>query len=433
MEAGRSTQGIWLMAALLGAAAVVFEIPAFYLAAFSLVLLSALLALRFRLQMREVVTSAGVTRSVSRKMLRQGSPTAVTTEFSSNPVPGTVVRVRDILSPGAGTDPEDPAVIAGAGGSATLRYTLIPLVPGSIRFPGVRLEVSDEFFAGSIAMRSGRFAGPELDVYPHAIFERAGDVKEFGDLEKDRISIYRGYGVRSIREYVQGDDLRTIDWKMTAKHDRMFIREYTAVENFPPLLVVDLPDRSFPVPEEDLARLVSSVTGEAVTAHRDHGSVSLLLISGVNIIDIVLDEQDLTRIMTLIRTAAHPVLRLHHAYRWKNRATLRNTLRQWAAPEPGSGGVKFAATIARVCQRSLASPDTPVFATRIGRVLGSLTTKDILLYSFFDGDLSHIRELAHLARGQQIRLTPRTITGEDGGKLSVARQALGADTLQVIA
>ena len=434
MEAGRSIQGIWLMAALLGAAAVVFDIPALYLATFSLVLLSALLALRFRLRMHEVVTSARATRTASRRTLRQGSPTAVTTVFSSTAVPDTIVRVRDLLSRGARTDPENPAMPVGADGSAALHYSLIPLVPGSIGFPGILLEVSDPFFSASLAMRSGPFAGPELDVYPHAIFERARDGTEFGDLEKDRVSIYRGYGIRSIREYVQGDDLRSIDWKMTAKHDRMFIREYTAVENFPPLLVLDLPDRSSPVPEETLVRLVSSVTGQAVTAHRDHGSVSLLLISGVNIIDIILEEKDLTRIMTVLRTVAHPAVRLHHAYRWKNRAALRNVIRQWGSANPASGGAdgRFSETLAQICRRSLASPSTPVFATRVGRLLGSLATKDLLLYSLFEGDLSHIRELAHQARGQQFRLTPRTVTGENAEKMSAARTALGADAIEVI-
>jgi hypothetical protein len=348
---------------------------------------------------------------------------------------GRSVRVRDLLAPGTGSDPEKPEAIAGADGSASLRYTLFPVIPGTTGFPGILLTVSDRFFSAGLAMRSGPFAGPELEVYPHAIFERSLGGKELGDREKDQVSIYRGYGVRSIREYVQGDDLRSIDWKMTAKHNRMFVREYTAVENFPPLLILDLPDRSFPVPEKTLVRLVSSVTGEATTVHREHGSVSLFLISGVNIIDIILDEKDLQRIMTVLRTVAHPAFRLHHAYRWKNRAALRSCIRRHEQPDPEKGNPedRFSESIARVWKRSLASPYTPVFSTRVGRLLGSLTTKKIILYSLFDGDLSHIRELAHQARGERFRLTPRTVSGEDKEKLFAARTALGSDAIEVIA
>jgi uncharacterized protein (DUF58 family) len=257
----------------------------------------------------------------------------------------------------------------------------------------------------------------------------------FGAREKDALSIHHGYGIRSIREYIRGDDLRFIDWKMTAKHDRMFVREYTAVENFPPLIVLDLPDRSFPVPDDRIARLVNDVTGETVNAIRNYGSVSLFIISGVNIISIMLEETDLQRRMTVLRTSAHPHFRLHHAYRWKDRAGMRRSYRktQGASDWPKKDeSALFFARIAQIYHASLAVPFVPAFSTQVSRLLHSLQVEEILLYSLFEGDLSHIREIALQAQIQRIRLKPKTAPGQDAANISSVKKALALDTVEVI-
>ena len=42
-------------------------------------------------------------------------------------------------------------------------------------------------------------------------------------------SVFRGQGIEfaEIREYVPGDDIRSIDWKVTARYNHPFIKEYT--------------------------------------------------------------------------------------------------------------------------------------------------------------------------------------------------------------
>ena len=375
MEPERSTQGIWIMAAFLGAAAIVLDDPSFFLAAFSLVLLSAALALRFRLRMHRVITSARVTRSSDHKVLQQGGTTAITTGFSCSPDPGLTIRVRDVLPPATLSDPADATAVVAADGSAALRYSLTPLIPGSISFPGISLAVSDPFFSASLVMGTDPFCGPGPDVHPHAAYERSHVREGFGTREKDMLSIHHGYGIRSIREYIRGDDLRFIDWKMTAKHDRMFVREYTAVENFPPLIVLDLPDRSFPVPHDLIAKLVNDVTGETVNAIRNYGSVSLFIISGVNIISIMLEETGLQQCITVLRTSAHPHFRLHHAYRWKDRASMRGFYRKAGSapdwPKKDESGL-FLAKIAQIYHASLAVPYVPAFSTQVSRLLHTL-------------------------------------------------------------
>lgn len=423
------------MAAFLGAAAIVSGDPSLFLATFSLVLFSAALAIRFRLRMHRIVTSARVTRSADRRVMQQGGTTAITTDFSCSPDPGITVRVRDILPAATLSDPPDASAVVAADGSASIRYSLTPLVPGSIRFPGISLAISDPFFNASLLMGSDPFRGPEPDVHPRAAYERSRTRAEFGEDEKDAPSIYRGSGIRSIREYHSGDDLRSIDWKMTAKYDRMFIREYTAAENLPPLIVVDLPDCLFPVPDEYLTKLVNSATGETMTAIRNHGSVSLFVISGVNIIDTVLEETDLQRCITTLRTSAHPHFRLNHAYRWKDRAGMRGFIRKngVAAPWPRKNeDDQFFDRIAQIYRKSLANPYTPVFSTQVRRLLNSVQLEEIVFYSLFEGDLSHIGELALQAQMKRIRLKPRTVAGLDTAHIASIKKALGTETVEVL-
>jgi len=435
MEPQRSTRVTWVMAVFLGTAAVVLDDPSFALAAFSLVLFSAALALRFRMRMHRIVTSARVTRSVERSVVPQGSSTAITTDFSCSPEPGTAVRVRDILPPAALAEPANTPAVVASDGKATLRYRFTPLVAGSTEVTGVMVTVADPFYTGSLALASAPFRGPELKVHPHAAFERLRTALDFDMREKDAPIIYRGSGIRWMREYLHGDDLRFIDWKMTAKHDRMFIREYTAAENIPPLIVLDLPDRSFPVSGDLVAKLVTSVTGEAITALRTCGSVSLFLISGINHVDVLLNETDLNRITTMIRASAHPRYRLHHAYRWKNRAVMRGFIRKIGSAASRTENAESARVLARVAQvyrKSLASPYVPVFSTQLQQLLRSVQIEEILLYSLFEGDLSHVMELAYQAQVQGIRLKPRTVAGQDTAQLAALRRIPGMDAPEVM-
>lgn len=54
-------------------------------------------------------------------------------------------------------------------------------------------------------------------------------------------SPYRGFSVEFAqhREYVQGDDLRFLDWKAYAKSDKYYIKEYEEETNFRAVIVLD--------------------------------------------------------------------------------------------------------------------------------------------------------------------------------------------------
>ncbi len=49
----------------------------------------------------------------------------------------------------------------------------------------------------------------------------------------------RGLAFEELRQYVPGDDIRTMDWRVTARTGRPFVRVYTEEKDRPALLVVD--------------------------------------------------------------------------------------------------------------------------------------------------------------------------------------------------
>lgn len=431
MEPERPTKAIGVMAALLGAVAIVLDDPAVYLSAFSLVLFLAALAIRFQLRMVRIAGSVKIERVANKKVIQQGGTAVILTTFTSSPEPGTAVSVREVLPPGSSAGSSAHIMPVSPDGSATLLYNITALVPGKLRMPGIVLTVADPFFSKDLVLASAPFCGPELDVYPHATYERSRKRNEAATREKNKPSVSRGFHVRSVREYVPGDDIRSVDWKMTAKYQRMFIREYTSVENIPPLVVLDVPGEESGVPDEALAALINGANQETAAAIRRFGSVSLLVISGINVLAILLEERNAPRCTGAILDAAHPQVRLHHAYRWKNRGALHATVRTCKrAVGREEGAVRhFHARIASVCRRSLAGPYVPVFAIQIASLLRSVHLTEICLYSLFEGDDSHLRELASQAQDLQIRLIPRTIAAEG----TAFRELPGADPVQVIA
>ncbi|PIQ87262.1 MAG: DUF58 domain-containing protein [Candidatus Omnitrophica bacterium CG11_big_fil_rev_8_21_14_0_20_45_26] len=54
-------------------------------------------------------------------------------------------------------------------------------------------------------------------------------------------SIFKGQGIEfaDVREYVPGDDIRTIDWNVTARSDKTFVKKYVEERELTVLFVVD--------------------------------------------------------------------------------------------------------------------------------------------------------------------------------------------------
>src|SRR3990167_7978029 len=56
------------------------------------------------------------------------------------------------------------------------------------------------------------------------------------------VSVFKGQGIEfaDVREYVPGDDIRTIDWNVTARSDRTYVKKYVEERELTVLFVVDM-------------------------------------------------------------------------------------------------------------------------------------------------------------------------------------------------
>jgi len=88
---------------------------------------------------------------------------------------------------------------------------------------------------------SKRFLHPEAIQRIARMDLRAKHIVE-GFLSGEHRSPYFGQSIEFLqhREYAPGDDLRRIDWKVWAKQDRLYIKQYEAETNLRATLVVDV-------------------------------------------------------------------------------------------------------------------------------------------------------------------------------------------------
>jgi uncharacterized protein (DUF58 family) len=96
-------------------------------------------------------------------------------------------------------------------------------------------------------------------------------------------SIFKGQGIdfEEVREYMAGDDIRSIDWNITAKMDRPFIKKFREDRELTVLLVVDvsasLDFGSIFLSKREVLTELSSLL--AFSATRNNDKVGLLLFS----------------------------------------------------------------------------------------------------------------------------------------------------------
>ena len=95
-------------------------------------------------------------------------------------------------------------------------------------------------------------------------------------------SLFKGQGVEfaEIREYVPGDDVRSIDWKVTARFNHPFIKEYTEERDQTFYLAVDISGSGTFGSDTTKKRKMLEVTASlAFAALRNNDRIGLCLFS----------------------------------------------------------------------------------------------------------------------------------------------------------
>lgn len=96
------------------------------------------------------------------------------------------------------------------------------------------------------------------------------------------ISLFKGQGVEfsDIREYIAGDDIRAIDWKITARYNIPYVKEFVEERDHTLYLIADVSGSgSFGSKVSKFSTLLSVLATLAFSAVNYHDRVGLILVS----------------------------------------------------------------------------------------------------------------------------------------------------------
>lgn len=150
-------------------------------------------------------------------------------------------RVRDAWQPTAGAEPRHPLVVIPPGESRVVRTTLLPRRRGELRSMFVVVRSQGRLgLAGRQARIDERGA---IRVLPPFTSRRhlPSRLARLRELDGSTSVQVRGQGTEfdSLREYVRGDDVRSIDWRATARSSTTMIRTWRPERDRHVVIVID--------------------------------------------------------------------------------------------------------------------------------------------------------------------------------------------------
>jgi uncharacterized protein (DUF58 family) len=149
--------------------------------------------------------------------------------------------LRDAWVPSAGTPPRSHALVVPAGERRVVTTTLLPTRRGDRRPDRVTVRSVGPF---GVAARQGRHDAPwRVRVQPPFTSRKFLPEKldKLRQLDGQLLARTRGQGTEfdSLREYVVGDDVRSIDWRATARRADVMVRTWRPERDRRLLLVLD--------------------------------------------------------------------------------------------------------------------------------------------------------------------------------------------------
>jgi uncharacterized protein (DUF58 family) len=185
-------------------------------------------------------------------------------------------------------------------------------------------------------------------------------------------SSFKGQGLafREVRPYQPGDDVRTIDWNVSARMNEAFVKVFVEEREMTVMLVVDLsPSESFGTRRVPKARLASEVSALlAFSAIRNNDRVGLILASS-QIDRVVAPKKGEKHVMRVVRE----ILGFEPAHKLPERIRDRRGLPLLGPATDLKGALEALVGVAR--RRSIAFVVSDFFAQGYERALALASAK----------------------------------------------------------
>ncbi|MFD2567482.1 DUF58 domain-containing protein [Pseudotenacibaculum haliotis] len=190
-----------------------------------------------------------------------------------------------------------------------IEYELTPTLRGVYHFGHINLYVSSPLRLATRKYVLGE--EKELKCYPSFLKLQSFAVNAFTDSQTYGTKKVRRIGhsleFEQIKEYVAGDDIRTLNWKATAKRNQLMVNQYVEEKSQPIYSVIDK-GRTMQMHFDDLSLLDYSINATLAVSHaalKKQDRAGMLTFSG-KVEDLIVAEQRNTQ-MNLISEALYNV------------------------------------------------------------------------------------------------------------------------------
>ena len=155
------------------------------------------------------------------------------------------------------------------GGEWSFKYTLKPLERGEYHFGNLNVFISTP--QGLLSRRVIVAGSKMVKVYPSFMQMRKFELMAISNRLSDvGIKRVRKYGHQmefdQIREYIKGDDVRTINWKATARKDHLMVNQYQDEKSQQVYSLIDM-GRTMKMPFNGMTLLDNAINTSLVLAN----------------------------------------------------------------------------------------------------------------------------------------------------------------------
>lgn len=201
------------------------------------------------------VPVVAASRTTSRDRLQVEGEVDVRLEVRNEGPSLDLVEILDVLPPAFDVVRGTNHVVLPlpAGGAITLSYVVRPRIKGDYTLGPVRIRATDPLSLAledaEVALASRIAVAPVVEDVRRAKLSPLRTRPWFGQV----VSRQRGVGTEfwSVRDYLPGDDVRRINWKATARLDRILSNEYEGERSGDVVIILDARRESFVGTEEE--------------------------------------------------------------------------------------------------------------------------------------------------------------------------------------